>query len=180
MRRHEKHYFQAFRLILWGNILDHFKLDMLYMCQTMHWCRLIIWGSCLQLFVFSVSEQLFLGFCSIPLQVSVKNLDSLSDGLVKRIKRRNPQRTDDFECTLCMKLLYQPVTTPCGHSFCRSCLFQSMDHGEILKSMILKFFLFLAYMYHYFNCLTSLNSQVINVLCAGQFCLSLLTHVQWG
>ncbi|XXG44408.1 hypothetical protein AAC387_Pa01g4223 [Persea americana] len=67
---------------------------------------------------------------SIPLQVSVKNLDSLSDGLVKRIKRRNPQRTDDFECTLCMKLLYQPVTTPCGHSFCRSCLFQSMDHGN--------------------------------------------------
>eukprot|EP00268_Persea_americana_P068933 TRINITY_DN9696_c0_g1_i2.p1 TRINITY_DN9696_c0_g1~~TRINITY_DN9696_c0_g1_i2.p1 ORF type:complete len:347 (-),score=44.62 TRINITY_DN9696_c0_g1_i2:2597-3637(-) len=67
---------------------------------------------------------------SIPLQVSVKNLDSLSDGLVKRIKCRNPQRTDDFECTLCMKLLYQPVTTPCGHSFCRSCLFQSMDHGN--------------------------------------------------
>lgn len=103
------------------------------------------------LFIFC-SEDLFLGFCSIPLQVSLRNLDSLSDGLVKRIKYRNLQRTDDFECTLCMKLLYEPVTTPCGHSFCRSCLFQSMDHGEILK-----FSFFLIYLYHYFNSLSHLN-----------------------
>ncbi|XP_006651544.1 LON peptidase N-terminal domain and RING finger protein 1 [Oryza brachyantha] len=39
-------------------------------------------------------------------------------------------RTDDFECMLCFKLLFEPVTTPCGHSFCRSCLHQSMDHGN--------------------------------------------------
>ncbi|XP_044981494.1 LON peptidase N-terminal domain and RING finger protein 3 isoform X3 [Hordeum vulgare subsp. vulgare] len=39
-------------------------------------------------------------------------------------------RTDDFECTLCFKLLFEPVTTPCGHTFCRSCLHQSMDHGN--------------------------------------------------
>lgn len=38
-----------------------------------------------------------------------------------------PQRSDDFDCTLCLKLLYEPITTPCGHSFCRACLFQSMD-----------------------------------------------------
>ncbi|GMH31541.1 hypothetical protein Nepgr_033385 [Nepenthes gracilis] len=41
-----------------------------------------------------------------------------------------PERTDDFDCTLCLKLLYDPVTTPCGHSFCRSCLFQSMDRSN--------------------------------------------------
>ncbi|XP_054822788.1 uncharacterized protein LOC129321082 isoform X2 [Prosopis cineraria] len=41
-----------------------------------------------------------------------------------------PERTDDFDCTVCLKLLYEPVTTPCGHSFCHSCLFQSMDHGN--------------------------------------------------
>ncbi|XP_037421124.1 LON peptidase N-terminal domain and RING finger protein 1-like [Triticum dicoccoides] len=39
-------------------------------------------------------------------------------------------RTDDFECTLCFKLLFKPVTTPCGHTFCRSCLHQAMDHGN--------------------------------------------------
>ncbi|GMP33398.1 hypothetical protein CsSME_00006737 [Camellia sinensis var. sinensis] len=41
-----------------------------------------------------------------------------------------PERTDDFDCTLCLKLLYEPITTPCGHSFCRSCLFQSMDQSN--------------------------------------------------
>ncbi len=31
--------------------------------------------------------------------------------------------SDDFECVLCMKLFYEPVTTPCGHTFCRYVLF---------------------------------------------------------
>ncbi|WCJ35902.1 LON peptidase N-terminal domain and RING finger protein 3 [Euphorbia peplus] len=39
-------------------------------------------------------------------------------------------RTDEFDCTLCLKLLYEPVTTPCGHSFCCSCILQSMDRGN--------------------------------------------------
>ena len=34
----------------------------------------------------------------------------------------------DFECTLCCRLMWQPVTTPCGHSFCRTCLDRCMDH----------------------------------------------------
>lgn len=34
----------------------------------------------------------------------------------------------DAECTLCMKLLFEPVTTPCGHTFCRPCLLRSLDH----------------------------------------------------
>lgn len=29
---------------------------------------------------------------------------------------------DDFTCALCVNLLYDPVSTPCGHHFCRSCL----------------------------------------------------------
>lgn len=43
-------------------------------------------------------------------------------------------RTDDFDCTLCFKLFYDPITTPCGHTFCRSCLFQSMDQGKCAVS----------------------------------------------
>jgi Lon protease-like protein len=37
---------------------------------------------------------------------------------------------EDFECVLCFKLLYEPVTTPCGHTFCRSCLFRALDHAS--------------------------------------------------
>eukprot|EP01129_Flabellula_baltica_P001455 TRINITY_DN1134_c0_g1_i1.p1 TRINITY_DN1134_c0_g1~~TRINITY_DN1134_c0_g1_i1.p1 ORF type:complete len:444 (+),score=80.57 TRINITY_DN1134_c0_g1_i1:63-1334(+) len=38
---------------------------------------------------------------------------------------------DDFECVLCLKLFYNPVTTPCGHSFCKNCLLRSLDHANI-------------------------------------------------
>ncbi|CAM9453942.1 unnamed protein product [Lampetra fluviatilis] len=35
----------------------------------------------------------------------------------------------DMECSLCMRLLYEPVTTPCGHSFCLRCLERCLDHN---------------------------------------------------
>lgn len=62
------------------------------------------------------------------LQTSLRQLEQITSDSRNRIRKL--QRSDDFECTLCLKLLYEPVTTPCGHSFCRSCLLQSMDHGN--------------------------------------------------
>ncbi|XP_014029315.2 LON peptidase N-terminal domain and RING finger protein 2 [Salmo salar] len=35
----------------------------------------------------------------------------------------------DMECSLCMRLFYEPVTTPCGHTFCLKCLERSLDHN---------------------------------------------------
>ncbi|XP_059193598.1 LON peptidase N-terminal domain and ring finger 1, like [Centropristis striata] len=34
----------------------------------------------------------------------------------------------DLECSLCMRLFYEPVTTPCGHTFCKNCLERCLDH----------------------------------------------------
>ncbi|KAJ8753287.1 hypothetical protein K2173_019686 [Erythroxylum novogranatense] len=66
---------------------------------------------------------------SNPLQASLNNLGKKVPRPTPRNVRK-PERSDDFDCTLCLKLLYEPVTTPCGHSFCRACLFQSMDRGN--------------------------------------------------
>lgn len=35
---------------------------------------------------------------------------------------------EDFECKICYCVLYQPVTTACGHTFCRECLQRALDH----------------------------------------------------
>ncbi|NXT80698.1 LONF1 protein, partial [Zapornia atra] len=35
----------------------------------------------------------------------------------------------DFECALCMRLFFEPVTTPCGHTFCKGCLERCLDHA---------------------------------------------------
>lgn len=51
-----------------------------------------------------------------------------STGYVRHIDMSNVEK-NDFECTLCYRFLYQPVTTPCGHSFCRTCLDRCLDHS---------------------------------------------------
>ncbi|KAH1003796.1 hypothetical protein HUJ04_003650 [Dendroctonus ponderosae] len=35
---------------------------------------------------------------------------------------------EDLECLLCRRCLADPVTTPCGHTFCRDCLTRVLDH----------------------------------------------------
>ncbi|KAK3313773.1 ATP-dependent protease La domain-containing protein [Apodospora peruviana] len=36
----------------------------------------------------------------------------------------------EMECQVCYALFYEPVTTPCGHTFCRPCLQRVLDHAE--------------------------------------------------
>ncbi|KAH7929465.1 hypothetical protein BV22DRAFT_1029515 [Leucogyrophana mollusca] len=37
--------------------------------------------------------------------------------------------TAELTCEICFMLLYQPVTTPCQHTFCSKCLQRSLDHS---------------------------------------------------
>ncbi|KAI0269157.1 PUA-like domain-containing protein [Gloeopeniophorella convolvens] len=36
----------------------------------------------------------------------------------------------ELSCEICFMLLYQPVTSPCQHTFCAKCLHRSLDHGN--------------------------------------------------
>ncbi|PWN25015.1 hypothetical protein BDZ90DRAFT_228659 [Jaminaea rosea] len=50
-------------------------------------------------------------------------------------KSLNPEQllselTDSLECQLCYLLYYEPITTPCGHTFCRTCFGRSLDHSS--------------------------------------------------
>ncbi|KAK1442506.1 hypothetical protein BgAZ_300240 [Babesia gibsoni] len=37
----------------------------------------------------------------------------------------------DFECPICFKLLYKPVTTTCGHNFCKLCVEEVTKHNTV-------------------------------------------------
>ncbi|KAG1907167.1 PUA-like domain-containing protein [Suillus fuscotomentosus] len=37
--------------------------------------------------------------------------------------------TTELTCEICFMLLYQPITTPCQHTFCSKCLQRSLDHS---------------------------------------------------
>ncbi|EDO49921.1 predicted protein [Nematostella vectensis] len=53
--------------------------------------------------------------------------ENLENGDI-RSPASNTEQLDDFECKLCFNLLLEPVTSLCGHSFCRDCLYRSLDH----------------------------------------------------
>jgi len=46
-------------------------------------------------------------------------------------RRFSPDKLEkeDFDCSLCLRLLWEPVTTSCGHVFCRGCLDRVTDHS---------------------------------------------------
>ncbi|CAG0880455.1 unnamed protein product [Darwinula stevensoni] len=48
---------------------------------------------------------------------------------VEFLRVKNDVKRGDFDCPLCLRMYWQPITTPCGHTFCKSCLERSLDHN---------------------------------------------------
>ncbi|XP_074479207.1 E3 ubiquitin-protein ligase TRIM39-like [Sebastes fasciatus] len=38
---------------------------------------------------------------------------------------------DHFQCPICLKVFSDPVTTPCGHNFCKTCLSEHWDKSDL-------------------------------------------------
>ncbi|KAF4468617.1 hypothetical protein FALBO_4495 [Fusarium albosuccineum] len=53
--------------------------------------------------------------------------DSDDAGLVR--KAQDATRAE-MDCQVCYALFYDPLTTACGHTFCRSCLHRILDHSR--------------------------------------------------
>nr|XP_009858831.1 LON peptidase N-terminal domain and RING finger protein 3 isoform X1 [Ciona intestinalis] len=45
-----------------------------------------------------------------------------------RLQNNEELDDSDLECSLCMRLLCDPVCTPCGHMFCQGCIERCLDH----------------------------------------------------
>ncbi|SAM85753.1 uncharacterized protein UBRO_07078 [Ustilago bromivora] len=50
--------------------------------------------------------------------------------LIQTVATLHSELAEVLECQLCYLLLYDPLTTPCGHTFCKSCFARSLDHGD--------------------------------------------------
>uniref|UniRef100_A0A8C6QHR1 LON peptidase N-terminal domain and ring finger 2 n=2 Tax=Nannospalax galili TaxID=1026970 RepID=A0A8C6QHR1_NANGA len=69
---------------------------------------------------------------NVPGKIPKKDVDSLPQRNMSSKMEEDPEflmDVTDFECALCMRLLFEPVTTPCGHTFCLKCLERCLDHA---------------------------------------------------
>ncbi|KAF7301689.1 hypothetical protein MIND_00734400 [Mycena indigotica] len=61
--------------------------------------------------------------------------------LLSHLRRLSPPRDPtpsfakelltELSCEICFMLLYNPVTTPCQHTFCAKCLHRALDHSNL-------------------------------------------------
>jgi len=66
---------------------------------------------------------------SKPSGSSMLNDKSLNEQLVE--ESAMPLDQSDFECSLCFRLFCKPVTTPCGHTYCKNCLMSSLKFNPM-------------------------------------------------
>jgi hypothetical protein len=53
-----------------------------------------------------------------------------SDYLLETLKSHlNMISIKDWECILCLETFVEPISSPCGHVFCRSCIITSLEHN---------------------------------------------------
>ncbi len=57
-----------------------------------------------------------------------KDHDDFDDAILARVREVT---RGEMDCHVCYALFCDPVTTPCGHTFCRVCLQRVMDHARI-------------------------------------------------
>jgi len=67
--------------------------------------------------------------CRILLAAASLDPNQMLARMGKRKFDRSKLEEEDFQCSLCLRLLWEPVTTSCGHVFCRSCLDRVTDHS---------------------------------------------------
>ena len=59
---------------------------------------------------------------SLPVRSEIPPIDPPSHAILVKIH-------SELDCQICYLLLHDPITTPCGHTFCRPCLLRTSDHA---------------------------------------------------
>uniref|UniRef100_A0A672QFK7 RING-type domain-containing protein n=1 Tax=Sinocyclocheilus grahami TaxID=75366 RepID=A0A672QFK7_SINGR len=62
---------------------------------------------------------------------------------------------EELHCSICLDVFTDPVSTPCGHNFCKSCLSQCWDSSQTCKCPYCKEGSYYAFVHFYISLLVS-------------------------
>jgi Lon protease-like protein len=116
----------------WNDAAEAYKLALLHSCDDMQLTAKL--QACVQEITTAKSA---LSPEAEPRQMTASSPPEPENEEPRTLKRRCFEATvaaqailpDGAECPLCLKLLWEPVTTPCGHTFCKPCFNRCRDHG---------------------------------------------------
>nr|CAB3263470.1 LON peptidase N-terminal domain and RING finger protein 3 [Phallusia mammillata] len=80
--------------------------------------------------IASSLTEAFFATMSLSNSKETSSLLSIQSQLDRKVNADLLDETD-FECSLCMRLYYDPVCTPCGHVFCQFCIERCLDHKAV-------------------------------------------------
>ena len=110
-------------VIHWGEIPEDEKVNSQAHSRTLHGGRLVA--------TFTFAELGELGYLSEltyrSLSPSGDAYEELDKAFLERLRESTHKEVD---CQVCYALLLDPVTTSCGHTFCRKCLIRVLDHSD--------------------------------------------------
>ncbi|KAF2232468.1 hypothetical protein EV356DRAFT_248417 [Viridothelium virens] len=107
----------------WGDIPEDEKISAAAHARTLNGGRLVA--------TFTFAELGELGYLS---EVTYRSLSPTGDAYEELdkafLERLREGAHKEVDCQVCYALLLDPVTTSCGHTFCRKCLVRVLDHAE--------------------------------------------------
>ncbi|CAG8961235.1 hypothetical protein HYFRA_00013291 [Hymenoscyphus fraxineus] len=63
-----------------------------------------------------------------PISSTTGDIESLDGSLLEKLKDATRAELD---CQVCYSLFLDPLTTACGHTFCRNCIHRILDHSDL-------------------------------------------------
>ena len=110
-------------VIHWGEVPEDEKSTAQAHSQTLNGGRLVA--------TFTFAQLGELGYLSDIVYRSLSPTGDAYEELDKTFLERLRESTHkEVDCQVCYALLLDPVTTSCGHTFCRKCLVRVLDHAD--------------------------------------------------
>ncbi|XP_077064941.1 E3 ubiquitin-protein ligase TRIM39-like [Siphateles boraxobius] len=70
---------------------------------------------------------------------AVKQSKAMSiDALLTTLSSSSGPLAEELQCSICLDVFTDPVSTPCGHNFCKSCLNQCWDNSQTYNCPLCK------------------------------------------